>query len=392
MSQATQGRQVAFTATLALSMGIGPFAVNAISVLAPRVVPELGLTRAELGTLPTLTFAVAGAVSFLVGARATRAGGRRVLLAVFLAGALAVTAMMGARSLPWLWVGALLGGLSQAVSIPVTNQLVAELSPPGRRGVPTGVKQSGVQMVQTLVALTLPPLAVWVGWRGSLWVGVVLAALGAVAVWRVIPPGSLRGPPRPRGHREALDPGVWWLTGYILVLGLTVQAVLVYTPLYAHEQVGLGPTVAGFSTGVLAVTGIAARIVWSRAVERSARPARMLLAFAIVAALGVGLILTAEQGTPVMLWLGLILFGGSAIAVNAVIMMLVIKRSPEGSTGRASGIVSLGLYAGFMLGPLGFGSTVDATGSYAVGWGAVVACCLAGAALAGAWMFQERTR
>jgi cyanate permease len=49
--------------------------------------------------------------------------------------------------------------------------------------------------------------------------------------------------------------------------------------------------------------------------------------------------------------------------------------------GRASGVLAVGLYAGFAIGPVSFGALVDHTDSYQIGWIAVVLAYLAAALL-----------
>jgi hypothetical protein len=72
-----------------------------------------------------------------------------------------------------------------------------------------------------------------------------------------------------------------------------------------------------------------------------------------------------------LLWVGAGLFGASGIAANVVLMVNVVRAVPVAVVGRATGVLALGLYAGFTLGPISFGALVDATDSYDVGWAAV---------------------
>lgn len=383
--RSTTAWRAAFAGTLAMSMGIGPFAVNAVSALSPMVVPDLGLTRTELGTLATLTFAVAAGTTWIGGRQADRFPGRSMLFGVFAVGGAAAAVMASAPSLAWLWVGAVLGGVSQAVANPVTNQLIADHIPPGARGTQVGVKQSGVQMAQAVIGLTLPPLALVVGWRGAMLVGPLFAALGFLAVRGVVPRGHSPGAADGPAGKAPLGAIVWWLTVYIFTVGLTVQMVVVYTPLYSFEQVGLSAGVAGTAAGVLGAAGMAGRILWSRMAERWETPVGALAALALLAATAALLILAAEHLEGWMLWPGLVMFGISALAANGVVMLTVVRNAGTGRTGRASGMVGLGFYLGFMIGPVTFGALVDRTGSYTLGWTLVVGLCSVAAAIMGLW-------
>lgn len=374
MSEGTRGpiaSRVAFGAALAASMGIGPFAVNAVGAMSPLVVPDLGLTRTELGSLATVTFAVAATTSILGGRQVDIFPARRVAMGVFVLGGAAAATMASATSLAWLWAGAAVAGMTQAIANPVTNQLISDHVPSGRQGVYVGVKQSGVQMGQAVIGFALPSLALVVGWRGSMSVGVPLAVVGMVAVWLVLPASPAHGRPHPDAPRVRLEPMVWWLAAYTCLVSMTVQAVIIFAPLYAFERVGLSAQFAGMATGVLGATGIVARIMWSRAAERLDAPVRTLTVLAAIACGSVLLIAAGEPVGPWMLWLGLVGFGASAVAVNAVVMLTVVRGAAQGRTGRASGVVGLGLYGGFMVGPLAFGPLVDRTDSYFIGWSIV---------------------
>lgn len=385
LTEASPRRRAAFVATLALAMGIGPFAVTAVGALSPVVVPELGLSRAELGSLATVTFAVAAAASILGGRQVDAFPARVVMVALFVTGGAAAVVAAGAASLAWLWAAAALGGLTQAAANPVTNQLVSEHAPAGRQGLQVGVKQSGVPMIQAVVGFVLPPLAVVVGWRGAVLTGVTLALLGVVAVRLAVPGAGAARSATEHGDRVRLPPGVWWLAGYTFVMSMTVMAVIIFAPLYAFERVGLSPAVAGMSTGVLGVAGIAARIGWTRVAERRAAPDRLLTALAAIACAAVALLAAGERLGPMALWAGLVGFGGSAVAVNAVVMLTVVRQAARGRTGTASGVVGLGLYGGFMTGPLLVGPLVDRTESYLLGWTVVAGLCLVAVAVCLVW-------
>jgi MFS family permease len=294
--------------------------------------------------------------------------------------------MAGARSLPWLWLCAVMAGMSQSIANPATNQLIVDHIPSGRRALQIGVKQSGVQMVQTLIGFGLPPLALLAGWRTALLTGALLAGLGLAATGATIPGTTRRRPRRAKAPpRQRVDASVWWLAAYTCAIGVAVQGVLVYAPLYGFETVGFSAGVAGMATGVLGAAGVVARIVWSRLAERSNQPVRMMRRLAVGAAGSVLLILLSQHLAAWLLWAGLVGFGASAIAVNAVVMLAVIRDAKGGQTGQASGIVGLGLYIGFMLGPLGHGAVVDLTGSYTLGWSLVLGACLSAYAITLAW-------
>ncbi len=135
------------------------------------------------------------AVLPLVGRLSDLVDRQRVLLgclAVFVVGS-AVTAL--AVELPVLVTGRLVQGVGGGGLVPATLALVADLWPPGRRGVPLGV----VGAVQELGAVLGPVLGALVlvvaDWRAIFWIGAVAGVLLAGLV--VLTGGRRPAPPRP---------------------------------------------------------------------------------------------------------------------------------------------------------------------------------------------------
>ena len=56
-------------------------------------------------------------------------------------------------------------GIGQTLANPATNKMIAHEVPPGRRGLITGIKQSGVQAGAFVAGVAFPAAAVAVGWR-----------------------------------------------------------------------------------------------------------------------------------------------------------------------------------------------------------------------------------
>lgn len=378
-----------FGLTLALSMGVGPLALYTLSATAPLVTVDLGLSRAQLGTFAMVAFLAAAAVSPLVGRCADLLSGRVVLAVLFIGSGLALGSVAVARSFAWLLLAVALCGAVQALSNPVTNQLIAAHVPAGRRGPLMGIKQSGVQMSQFSAGLLLPSVAVLLGWRGAAAVAAAVAVVGLLLVRNAVPVETSATGPR-HGRRLAdLPASVWWLTAYALVTGAGLQATNVYLPLYSFERLHLSVRVAGLTAAVVGGVGLVSRIAWGRGAERIRDPHRPLLLLASASGLAVCAVLAAEQlDQPALMWAGAVVFGASGLAANVVVMLALVRVSPFQVIGTASGMLAVGLYLGFALGPLSFGLVVDGVGSYTDGWLAVVATYAVAAALALVWRAQ----
>lgn len=352
---------------LALGMGVGPLTHYALSALGPLVVSDLGLSATEFGGLWLVAFGAAAACTPGFGRLTDRLGSQRMLRLTFALAGAAMVAVSMSHSLVPLVLGVGLAGMAVATSNPATNLAVADSVTVGRQGLVVGAKQSGVQASQLLAGLALPGLAVVLDWRAAILLCAPLAVLGFVATrW-------VGGPAAPRAVRAgappaAMDPSVWWLTAYALVTGAAIQATNVYLPLYAHDVLGQSVSEAGLVSATLGGTGVLARLVWGRVMDRVPNTPALLAGLAALAGAGLAVCDLAAAFSDVMVWLGAATFGASALAANVVIMMTVVRTAPKGSVGRATGWTSLGLYAGFMIGPLTFGVFVDSPAGYGGAW------------------------
>lgn len=356
---------------LVLAMGVGPLTTYAVTALSPSITEQLGVSRTGLGALATTVFAVAAFCS-LIGARATVAfGSRAVLLTLFGIAALAVTIVATSRSYDGLLVGVGLSGLAQSMSNPATNEVVSTRTQPERRGTIIGLKQSGVQMSQALAGLSLPALALLVGWRGAVAATGVIVASG-LALSVLVLPRRPRRIGRARARNVALRslPGaVWWLGGYTALMAAALQATNVYLPLFAYQRLHLGSATAGLTVAVVGMVGVGARIVWGRLSAAWADPKGLMLITAGGSALSVVLILCAEVTHETWLvWPGAALDGATALASSVVVTVCVVRWLRGAALSTATGVLAICMYTGFALGPLGFGLLVDYTHDYVVGF------------------------
>jgi predicted MFS family arabinose efflux permease len=358
------------TAVITSAMTVGTVTPFALSALAPFVVPELTLSRTQYGSLITIYFLVGAVASPAVGRLVDAAGGWRMMIVLFGLGTLALAVMAQAVDYAWLVAAMVVAGLANALSNPATNTVVGTHAPAGRRGVLVGVKQSGVQIGATASGLLLPTGAVALGWRPSLAVGgAVAAACGVAAVLLRPRRRSAPATPRPPGPaaRGRLDTG--WLVAYAFFMGAGVAVVNGYIVLYAHEELLLSAGRAGAALGVLGLVAVVARIVLARSAESRASTVTILFVLGIVATVSsAALVLAPVAGGEPLLWLAVLGLGMSASAWNSVGMLAIIADTGAGATGRASGLVLSGFFAGHLVSPVAFGAVVDRTDGYGAGW------------------------
>ncbi len=378
------------------------FQIFALSVLAIELITDLDLSRAELGLIGSVNTMTGALTSPLSGRLTDRIGPWAAAVSGMLISAVGMSMMALSGSTLALVASALVSGIPQGWGNPATNALIAERVAPGVRGTITGIKQSGVQFGVFLSGLTLPTLAVWLGWRGASWVYAGLFALVAVLTAVLLPrrptdspapsfrSGSAlssvsdaasasgatatgHGAPNTAEPVVTMDPWIWRLAGYALLSGTLGGTIGRFFPLWAEEAVGMTTRTAGFLVAMTGMLGIVARIVAGKVAETAVSPPRLLRILAAIGGLyGVVLLATPVLGSWI-LWPGTALNAIGIGAWNAVAMLAIIMVVPRQLAGRASGIVMLGFLGGLSLGSPIAGWAVDRWSSYQPVWGVCVA-------------------
>lgn len=390
---------------LTATMAVGPLLTHSLSAMSPLVIADLELTEAQFGLLATTTFFVAAVTAVRTGRWADRLAARTLLVVMFGGAALAMLLTAAAPGYAVLLAAMVLSGLGQVMANPATNRLIRLHVPAGRRASWLGIKQAGVQASQLVAGLTFPALGLLLGWRTAVLVAVGAVLLLLVHGWWTVPdnhpgtpaarptrttsPSGTTTPFRPRTAGAAARPpmpgAVKAYAAAAALTGLGAQAANVYLPLYAHRELGLDVVAAGATVSVSALVGIASRVLWARVMDRPGTDGFVLLAgMALGAAASAVLLILAplHPGLAWAVWPAAVLHGGAALAVSVVVMSAAMRAVPADRVGASTGVVTMGLYAGFCAGPLALGGLLQLTGSFAVGWGVVLVCYLACAALA----------
>ncbi|CAM5278795.1 hypothetical protein GCM10010329_78540 [Streptomyces spiroverticillatus] len=352
-------------------MGLSMFVLYALGALGPFLIEDLSLSGSQLGLLTAVTFGTATVLSLYAGQLTELLGARRAFTLLLVLVAAGFTVLATAGSYGFLLVGLVLGGAAQSLANPSTNKLIATHLPIERKAFAVGVKQSGVPLAAFVAGLTLPTLAGALSWSTALAL-MVPVALAAAAGAAMLPRDDLV---RSAKLRPALPAApnlpTRWLTAVSLCVGCGLAALNTYLPLYAHQRLSLGERGSGALIAAIGVSGIASRLLWSRLSDRLdvTRSLLILTAAAVVSAA----LIPAATAASWLVWVGAVGLGCSAAAANAVSMVAVTKGKGFGTTGHASAMVSMGFFAGFVVGPLAFGLLVDATDGFTGGWVLVTA-------------------
>lgn len=368
---------------LVWTMSSGTMAYAALSVMATAILADLGIGATELG-LVLLTYSAGAAVlSPIAGPITDRIGGAWAARLTLLVAAMGYPLMGLATSTLWLAVAVLPVAFAQALINPATNAVIAAHAAVGRRGVVTGIKQSGVYVGFTFVGLVAPAVSAAAGWQATFWVLGVVCLVGFVLSFPGFPPT----PGTPRGESKGVP-----ITARGALVRLTVFAALMgfassinnFIPLFAESELGYSNTVAGLITATIGGIAVVTRIVSAGWAERSGHPGRFLR---FMAAMGIGtnVALALAATVPALVWLAAGTYAFGLAPWNAVAMLAIIVVVGPASAGTATGWVVGAFSAGLALGPLTYGPVIDQ-----VGFGTVWLLSGAAAALAAVSMVGFR--
>lgn len=368
-------------------MTASAYQIFAIAILATYLIDDLDLSRAQIGLIGSVNTAVGALSAPATGRLTDRIGARRSVVTVLVLSAAGMVGMAVAPGAWWLALAAAIGGIPQGWGNPATNSLISTRVAPGRRGGVTGVKQSGVTLGVFLSGLTLPWMASAWGWRGACAVfGVFFAVLAAAVQFTLEPdpprrPGTAHGVSDVDDRRTPLDPFVWRLAVYALLMGTAGGAVGRFFPLYAEESLGFSLETAGLLTALGGLLGMAARVMVGRWAETRIDPTRLLSLLAMAGTAYCVLLAVVDESTRNVLYLSPPLNAVGIAAWNAVAMLAIIMFFSTGQSGRASGVVMLGFLGGLSISAPVAGFTVDRIGVYWPVWAGAALLAAAAALL-----------
>ncbi|MEJ2633539.1 MAG: MFS transporter [Acidihalobacter sp.] len=365
---------------LTLAMGMPMMVFYAIGVLGPQLIADLDISQERLGWLTTSAFGLAAVLSPWVGTLVQRIGSRSGLKSLFLLVALSFTLMV---LLPGFWgmvVALLFCGVAQSLANPATNQAIAQAVPPGRKATVVGLKQSGIQASALVAGLVLPSLSFWFGLRGAFAVWVPVALLLAYISTRLIPPKAV-GPAAAQPFKvERPNSRLSMLMAIQFCAGLALSSFITFLGVYAH-QLGVSAQLIGAMVGGFGVMGILSRVLLTPIGSRLRDETVLLFMLFLlpIAALLVMRLADHERYWP--LWVGVLGMGLTVVATNAIAMSMLLRDPRFGLPARTAGMLSVGFFGGFAVGPPLFGVLLTLPGGYSVAWQFLLGALVAGSLL-----------
>lgn len=384
------GSKIIRTSTRALASAIAMSATGGVPALllgsvAVQVKDDIALTDTQLGMAIAAFFLVATIASATTGRVVDAVGWRSAvrLLAGLTAVSLILVGLIGRSFVP-LVLALAVGGLAFSGASASSNLAVAQDVPRRRHGVALGIKQAAVPMSTFFTGLSVPFVALTVGWRWAFAVALVLpiATLLSIPQSAVGPMGGVGGTSRPtlRASIAAALPGSGVrrpLVGPDLVAERRLRALAVagalastgvgalnaFTVITVVDS-GVEPGAAGYLVAVAGILSASSRIVLGWFADRRPDSAFVLVA-GLLAAGVVGFLLLATVTPQNAVFAVAIAYGAGWGWVGLFHFGIISAYSRE--PGRATGVIQAGFSAGLIVGPSLFGLLSDLFG-YGTAW------------------------
>ncbi len=363
------------------------WSVLALAAMAPVVAESVGLPAIVIGYQIAIVYAVGAGISLLAGSLVTRFGGARVSqIALAAAGAGCLVATFPGA--PAIVLASIVIGAAHGMTNPSAAHLLARHTHKGNRGLIFSIKQTGVPLGGIAAGIVTPAIAVAFGWQVAL-IAIVPVALVAIlalapsrAAWDAErTPGASLGIGALRGAGEAWQlPGLRWLCLCAFCFGGVQLCLMTFVVTFAVFDLGMSLVQAGMLLAVVQVSGVIGRVGWGVIADRLQRNGAVLVAIGLISAgSAVGFALVTPQTPTIAITILAILFGASAVGWNGVFVSEIVRVSPPGLIGAASGLGTFGAFAGVLFAPPAFVQIHALTESYSLTYGFLIIPSLIGA-------------
>lgn len=377
-----QDRRYELKMLLILTLANGVVALDRMvaSYLSPYLVKDLGLSNAQLGWMASALSLSIAISAFAGGQLVDRTGKRKLTLIVCtLVFSLGSAAGGLASGFVVLLAARFLLGIAEGPMVPVSQTVLARISPPQRRG----FNQGFAQMAGAFgLAATMGPLVtVWIaenwGWRHAFFLSAAPGLLLALALVLVMRPDQ--GAPGP-AVSEGNSPGLGQSLGALLrvhnmrfalclAASFTAWLVLqnVYLPVYLTSDKGLSAEAMGTVLGAGGLAALAGGVTLPLLSDYLGR--RLVCVVAGLATLIAPLAILMLPGDPVLMiaaiFIGWLPLGMAPLFCSIVPTESVDPAMATSAVGLAMGTAEL---LGGVLAPAVVGPIADARGLDSVFW------------------------
>ncbi len=354
--------------TLAISVSatvIGVLPMFLVGALAVEMTRDLGFGATGLGIAVAAFRVGAAAASGPLGRLTDNRGATASMrLGAVIAATTSLAIAFAVFNLYTLVAVLTIAGTAQALCQPAANRLLTNRIPLRRQGIAFGIKQSAPPVASMIAGMSVPLLAVTVGWR---WAFVVVPVLAVVSLGGVRRPATASAPARaPRTRTEPTTMSVRSMWPVMVTFGAASAAATSVPAFFVDASVtaGMDVVTAGYLLAFASIFVIVVRLSVGMLADRIVA-GHLRICAALLASGVVGLVLLAT-GSPVGSAVGVFIALGGAWGFNGVFWYAMMRAFP-GSPGTVTGVVFPGGLIGGVVGPVTFGIVAEQAG-YPVAW------------------------
>ncbi|MBK9252551.1 MAG: MFS transporter [Proteobacteria bacterium] len=379
-----KGRFAGFAIAAAI-MFLDGFDIVTMSLAAPHVMPEFGLSPGSMGVVFSALLVGLGLGSMLLGPLGDRFGRRPTVTGGAALLALTTLATIASDGVLEFAAWRFATGLALGLCLTNTTAMVAELSPPARRAATVALVSAGMPLGVVAAGLLAPWLVERGGWKLIFLAPGIAAALVALCAWAWLPETRAEqrsGEPNTaaRGHllsRLLQAPLRGRLIHFAAFFGTSAAAMYWFTnwlPVVL-PQAGYETSVAAHYLSLAQGGSIAAGVGIGWLIDRGWVRSSFAVCYVVVLmALGLFLVVPPAH------WAVLVLIAGGGIAgAHTAIVPLAAKGFPSDVLASAIGIGVAATRIGAIGGSMAGGQLLEAGVTPAQFFAAIaipVACCL----------------
>jgi sugar phosphate permease len=368
------------TAFLALFSVVG-CALYGLPFFYDFMVKDLGWTRQQVTSGNALSKLVVGpAFGFLAGMAVDAFGPRRLMIVGILMAGLALVGLASTSTLGFFYFFYFFNALGYVCGGPLPSQVLLSRWFDTGRGKAMGIAYLGIGIGGALVPLVAHALTQSLGWRGA------LRSLGFLMIVIALPAALfVREPPRPAapaGEAPVSMRSVFRQPAfYLLAIGSmcsigAVGGTMQNLKLYLSLDRGLAQARVATLLSLILVGSIGGRLLMGYLADRWPKKRVMLLIYGIVAA---SIPLLAGAGSDGVLYASALVFGVGLGGDYMIIPLMAVELFGLRVLGRLMGVVLTADGVAEAVVPMAVATLRDKFGSYAPGFGLLVALAVVGA-------------
>ena len=371
-------------ALLVLGQSFQGLIQGGLSLFAPRIRPELGLTFTEMGAFSFVATAVYAVMQIPSGYLVDRFGPWRLFfIGLIGTNTLAFTFAL-THSYTLLLINQGASGFFRSLLFAPGLVLITSWFPPNRRATAMGLFVAGGFSSSFLLNIFGPRLEQLVGWRMSFMIFAAMGILAALAYYRFTTDRP-RGATRPASLREAMGlfqfQVMWVIGGIQFVRFFVALGIGFWLPSFLVAEHGFTIAGAGSLVALGAAFTVPSNFFGGYVSDRLRNPLGVIaFSLAMLAMTSVAMVLV--QNTVLLV---------AIVCVNSTFIQFYfgplfavpIEFLGPRRAGISSGFSNFFANIGGFASTLGMGWIKDTTGSFTLAFLAIAACCLLGIAFTG---------